>query len=157
MSQVWVTTSSNKVEPMVNSINAACEEGFVPDKLHFMKNPGVEAVVEEAIELTWDIIEAYDGEEPTVSVTELDDELEFERIKTHVISAVTDAVERGDEVAVDFTPGRKFMSAFAFAGGMNWGADHVYYFYVISDAYHGLLYPEIPRTAVTLYDFTELM
>ena len=65
------------------------------------------------------------------------------------------ARERDAEVAVDITPGRKFMSAIAFAAGMRYDADHVYYFYVSGEEHMGAFYPEIPRTATTLYDLTE--
>jgi len=141
---------------MVNPLNAACDRGFVPDRLYFLKNPGVEAEVDEAISIAETIIEAYNDDDPDVSITELEDELEFDKIRTHVQSAI-EASDDGDEVAVDFTPGRKFMSAIAFAAGMRYGADHVYYFYVSSPEYLGRLYPEIPRTAVDLFDFTEVV
>jgi hypothetical protein len=84
-----------------------------------------------------------------------DDEVEFDRIRTHIQEAIEESKERGDEVAVDITPGRKFMSAIAFAAGMRYGADHVYYFYLSSYGSYSGLYPEIPRTAVELYDFVE--
>ena len=64
-------------------------------------------------------------------------------------------VDVGAEVAVDITPGRKLMSAIAFAVGMEYDADHVFYFYISSEEYFDLLYPEIPRSAANLYDFSE--
>lgn len=155
MSRTWITTSSTRVGAMVNSINAACEEGFVPDHCYFLDNPEVEEAVQRAIEYTNAVVEAYGGDPPTVHLTSLEDEIEFDRIRTFVQEAIEEANARGDEVAVDITPGRKFMSAIAFAAGMRYGADHVYYFYLSSYGSWGGLYPEIPRSAIELIDFVE--
>ena len=120
-----------------------------------MENPEVADTVASAIDHTRTIVEAYGGDEPTFERTSVEDELEFDRIRTHVRDAIEAARERDAEVAVDITPGRKFMSAIAFAAGMRYGADHVYYFYLSSDEYYGQLYPEIPRTATNLFDLAE--
>jgi hypothetical protein len=155
MTRAWITTSSTHVEAMVNSLNAACEEGYVPDELHVLENPGVTEQVDRAIELASVIIDAYDGSDPAVNLTSLDSEVEFDRIQGHVKAAIERVHDDGGEVAVDITPGRKYMSAIAFAAGLRYGADHVYYFYLESSKYMGRLYPEMPRTATRLYDFTE--
>lgn len=155
MSQSWVTTASSNVEAMTNSLNAACDQGFVPSDIHVIELPTVKEQVDLALECATRTIEAYGGEDPDIHITAIDEEVHFERIHEHVRSAVEAANERGDEVAVDITPGRKFMSAIAFAAGMRYDADHVFYLYISSTDYFGRLYPEIPRSAVHLYDFTE--
>lgn len=157
MGKVWITTSSTTIESMVNSINAACDQNFIPEHLFFLKNPGVESEVDEAISIARTVVEAYSGEPPEITITELDHEREFHKIRAHVQEAIEEAAQADDEVAVDFTPGRKFMSAIAFAAGMRYDADHVFYFYVSSREYKGQLYPEIPRSAVDLIDFTEVV
>lgn len=155
MATAWITTSSTNVEAMVNSLNAACDQGFVPDELHLIENPGVTEEVDQALDLAATIISAYDGDEPDIHLTSLDSEVEFDRIRTHVRDAIERVHEADGEVAVDITPGRKFMSAIAFASGLRYDADHVFYFYLDSPAYFGRLYPDMPRTATHLYDFTE--
>ena len=55
MPKTWITTSSIHVTAMVNSLNAACEAGFVPDTLHFLESPGAESPVAEAVEAGWDV------------------------------------------------------------------------------------------------------
>lgn len=155
MSQSWVTTASTNVEAMTNSLNAACNQGFVPADIHVIEMPDVKDQVDLALAYATQTIEAYDGDEPDIHITAIDEEVEFELIHDHVQSAIQEAKEQGDEVAVDITPGRKFMSAIAFAAGMRYDADHVFYLYISSTDYFGRLYPEIPRTATHLYDFTE--
>lgn len=155
MTTAWITTSSTHVEAIVNGLNAACQEGYVPDELYLIENPGVTEEVDRALELAVEIITAHGGDEPAVDITTLEHETEFDRIRQHVKDAIDSVHERDGDVAVDITPGRKFMSAIAFAAGIRYGADHVYYFYLASADYLHTWYPELPRTATRLYDFTE--
>ena len=46
MSTAWITTSSTNIEAMVNSLNAACDQGFISDELHLIENPGVTELVD---------------------------------------------------------------------------------------------------------------
>jgi len=157
MTRTWVTTASTSVEAMVNPIIAACERGFVPERLNLVDNPGVSEQVTTALDLAAEVVTAYGGAEPDVEVTSLEREVDFEDIHAHVRDAVEATHEDGGAVAVDITPGRKFMSAISFAAGLRYDAEHVFYFYVDSPDYFGRLYPEIPRTATRLYDFTEAL
>lgn len=155
MPTAWITTSSTNIEAMVNSLNAACDQGFVPDELHLIENPGVTEQVDRALDLAATIISTYNGEEPEIHLTSLESEVDFEHIHSHVKNAIKRVHDEGGDVAVDITPGRKFMSAIAFATGLRYDADHVFYFYLDSPDYYGRLYPDMPRTATHLYDFTE--
>ena len=152
----WVTNGTTTLEAIVNPINAACERGFVPDRLYIIENPKVTDEVARAVDLTTEIVDAYEGEELDVRITSLDSELDFDRLYAHTREAIEEVHEDDGEVAVDFTPGRKFMSALAFATGMRYDADHVYYFY-LEDTPRGRVYPSIPRTKSRLYDFTEAL
>lgn len=155
MAGVWVTNSSTTVEAMINPLTAALDDGFEPDQVHLLETSEVRDEVDRFVQLTEDIFDAYGAEPPSFNRTGLDEEVQFERIRSHHHEAIEEAHDRGDEVAVDITPGRKFMSAIAFAAGMRYNADHVYYFYLSTTDHYGRLYPEIPRTAAQLYDFTE--
>jgi CRISPR/Cas system-associated protein Csm6 len=145
---------STHVESVANPLIAACEGGFVPDSIALLSNEGVEAHVSPVCELFEATTAAY-GSEATVDVTTLDGETDFEGIVDHIRTPI-DSASDGDAVAVDVTPGRKFMSAIAFQAGMQFGADHVYYLYLDSDAYFGVVFPDIPTTAAELIDFTEV-
>lgn len=155
MTNIWTTNSSTNVESMVNSINAACDRGFVPDQIHFLENPIVEEQVGRAVEISERIVDAYADESPDIDITSLEDETDFEGIWNHHQGIIEQATQAGHDVAIDITPGRKFMGAIAFAVGRQYNADHVFYFHLSSSAVFGRLYPEIPRPLARLYDFTE--
>jgi translation elongation factor EF-1alpha len=155
MGDVWVTNGSTSPEPVVNSLNAACEEGYVPDTLHLLANPKVTDQVEPIRSYAESIVMAYDGDNLDVRVTTLDTETDFGGIVAYYRDAIENARNRGEQVAVDVTPGRKYMSAIAFQAGIQFEADHVFYLLVESTRYYNHLYPEIPRTGLDLIDFAE--
>jgi hypothetical protein len=155
MGTAWVTAANPTPGPVVNSLNAACEAGYVPDRVHLLSNPSVADAVDSIESLTETIVGAYGQPDVTVHVEEVADETEFNGIVEYYRDAIARADAENDTVAVDVTPGRKFMSAIAFQAGIQFGADHVYYLLVDSSRYYELLYPEIPRSGLELIDFTE--
>lgn len=73
MAATWITNSSTNVVSMVNTINAACDEGFVPDRIHMLENPDGTEQVAEAMDRATTIVETYGETPPDVHVTTLDD------------------------------------------------------------------------------------
>lgn len=149
---VWITNASPNIEAVVNPVIAACDDGFVPDHVHLLGNPSVEDAGEEALGLVDETITTYEGD-ASLDAEMLADERDFEAIVEFYRRTLEDTPDDA-AVAVDVTPGRKFMSALAFQAGMRYGADHVFYLYLYSNAYYDRLYPEIPTTGVDLMDFT---
>lgn len=155
MDRVWVTSGSTNIEGMVNTLAAACNEEYVPETLHLLENPGITEPMAKATRLMREIVTAHGGSDPDIVVTSLDDETDFQGIVRHFRNAIVETQGEGGEVAVDVTPGRKFMSAIAFQSGIKYDADHLFYFHVDSSIYYRQVFADIPRTAATLIDFTE--
>lgn len=155
MGRVWITTGSTTFDAIVNPVTAACQRGYVPNTVFLLENPGVSDVVDRAVGTIAETIGAYGTDDPEVDITTLDTETAFEEVLAHLTDGIRTAQDADDAVAVDITPGRKFMSAIAFAAGMRYDADHVFYLYAGQSSYYGQSYAEIPRTDTTLYDFTE--
>ncbi|WP_206022041.1 hypothetical protein [Salarchaeum sp. JOR-1] len=156
MARIWITNGTPTMPGLLNPLAAACDNGYVPDEARILSNPGVAESVAAASDMFETIIDAHGGD-AAVSEHRLETETDFQGIIEFYRSAIEAAHENGDVIAVDVTPGRKFMSAIAFQAGFRFGADHVFYFYRKSGAYYGDLYSEIPRTATELIDFTEVM
>jgi len=162
MDSVWLSSGSTTVEAMVNPIAAACvgdgiETPFVPDTVYFLDNPGLDDAVETAGNLTQTVLEQHGVADPTIEVRSVDHETEFEQVAAEYRDVIDHAQTASAEVAVDVTPGRKFMSVIAFNAGTTFDVDHIFYFYLRSDAYYSRVYPDIPRPAATLHDFTEVL
>ena len=157
MERVWITNGSTSIAPIVNSLTAACEDGFLPTDIYMLSNPQIDEVTEQATTLMKTIVTAKDGVEPSVTVTEIEDETDFDEISMYLQSAIEAGQEAGAEIAVDITPGRRFWSVISFRAGLKYDVKHLVYTHVTSERYFGECYPEIPRTAIELIDFTEVL
>jgi len=127
MGAAWVTTGSPRPGPVINSLTAACEEGYVPDTIHVVSNPSVASETDDIVGIAEGILQVYDVDDPTVDRTELKSETDFTGLVDYFDDAISRARTQGDDVAVDVTPGRKFMSAIAFQAGIQFDADHIFY------------------------------
>lgn len=156
MARIWVTNGTPTMPGILNPVTAACDRGYVPDDVRVLSNPGVAEYVAEATDRFEVIVDAYGGD-ADVSVHDLDDETDFLGIIEFYRSTIEAARENSDTIAVDVTPGRKFMSAIAFQAGFKFDADHVFYFHRKAGGYYGQFYAEIPRTATDLIDFKEVL
>jgi hypothetical protein len=114
MDNVWVSSGSTTIEAMVNPIAAACagdglETAFVPDTVYFLDNPGLGEALSETKVLTRILLEQYGVESPTIKTGHVDHETDFQGIVSHFQDAISDAHDAAANVAVDVTPGRKFI------------------------------------------------
>lgn len=148
---------STHPESVANPLVAACEAGYEPTEIRLLTNPSVADHLETIRELLNSIMTAYARRGTTIETTDLDDETNFQGIIEHFRTPIEAAQDTDDAVAVDVTPGRKFMSALAFQVGMQYGADHVFYHHLASEEYFGELYSTIPRPATELIDFRALL
>ena len=154
MDRLWITNGSTKVGPVVNALAAACHDGYVPTDVYLLDNPSIEDVTGHAASMIKTIVTANGGEEPTVTVETIDEERDFDAIADYLRGAIE--ADEGAEVAIDVTPGRKFWSIISFRAGLTYDVDHLYYVHLDGD-YFGECYPTIPRTAIDLVDFTEVL
>ena len=140
---------------MTNPLLAACEDGYVPDSIRILSNPTVQQNVTPVVPFLETIITEYDGD-ATIDIQTIPEETAFASIGEFFRAGI-ERVGEDDHVAVDITPGRKFMSAIAFQAGIRYGADHVFYLLLDSSKFYGQVFPTIPRPAVDLIDFTEVV
>jgi hypothetical protein len=156
MERVWVTNGSTSVPPVVNGLSAACHNGYVPTRIHLLENPSIEHVTPGITSMMKTVVSANGGEEPDITVENIDDELDFPAIVEYLGTAIGDGDLNDAEIAVDVTPGRKFWSIISFRSAFEHDVDHIYYSHLKSDEYYGECFPTIPRTAIELIDFTEV-
>jgi hypothetical protein len=157
MDRVWITNGSTSIPPVVNPLIAACHDGYVPTDVYILNNPVIDDVTDAATSLIKTIITAQGGEEPSIIVETIDEETDFEAITTYLQSAIEAGDEANADTAVDISPGRRFWSVISFQAGIKHDVDHLYYSHVKTEAYFGETYPTIPRTAINLIDFTEVI
>ena len=157
MDRVWITNGSTSIPPVVNSLAAACDGEYVPTEIYVLSNPVIGDVTEAATSLMKTVVTAHGGEEPEITVETIDDETDFAAIFEYVQSAIDAGEAAGSAVAIDITPGRRFWSIISFQAGIKNDVDHLFYSHVQTEAYFGECYPVIPRSAIDLIDFTEVV
>lgn len=155
MERIWITNGSTSIAPVLNPLAAACHDGYVPDKIHILENPIISDVTESVTTMMKTVVTAAGGDEPEIEVHQIDDEVNFDAIIDYLQQSIATANNIGADVAVDVTPGRKFWSIISFQAGINADVDHLYYIHLETGDYFGSVYPEIPRSAIELIDFTE--
>ena len=102
------------------------------------------------------VVVKYGGDDPDLSVTHLDEETDFQRIVDHFRGPISQVRDDGGTVAVDITPGRKFMSEIAFQARIQFKADNVFYLYLAESQFYGRIYAGVPKPTVELIDFQEV-
>ena len=157
MGRVWITNGSTSIAPVVNPLTAACHEEYVPTDIYVLDNPIIEDVTEAATSLMKTVVTAHGGEEPTITVESLDEETNFDAIIAYLQSAIETGNDAGADIAIAITPGRRFWSVISFQAGIKHEVDHLFYSHIKTEAYFGESYPTIPRTALDLIDFTEVI
>nr|MDO8080120.1 hypothetical protein [Candidatus Freyarchaeota archaeon] len=155
--RVWVTTVGSSVFAVVNPLWAACiRDGFVPGRVHLLKNRKVERNVAPVKDWVARVLECYDVK-PVFEEHDCDEE-DMDAFAKVFIGVVRS--EAGNEIAVDMTPGRKFMSACAMAvamadRGQKFNVSKLYYLYLFNAAYQDRPYILIPFNQQRLVNVLE--
>jgi hypothetical protein len=126
-------------------------DGYVPDHFVFLVNKKLKAkwvdTVTHWIPL---IVSEYSSKKPEIVLHEFK-ETDFSSIKNAYKELVCSLKKEG-QVAVDITPGRKYMSAIAMEIGLSMEIDHVYYLHLSDYSYENSPYPLVPLTRHELID-----
>lgn len=158
--KVWLTTVGTSPFAVVNTLWAACkdkEENYVPERIYLIKNEIVERGGHVAKVKKWieKIVTEFGVEEVEIKEENANEE-EFKTFAKTIGNIVKKEKEEGNEIAVDMTPGRKFMSAFVMYLGIGEGvdpkADRVYYLHLTDMSYKDKPYIEIPMPKQKLYE-----
>ena len=80
MVTAWLTTMSTNLEAVLNPLLAACENGFQPDELHVLDNPGVGDEFDDIISMMEHVVVEYGGDEPELFITTLESETDFQAL-----------------------------------------------------------------------------
>jgi len=153
--RTWVSMVGSSVFAVVNPVWASCRSGYVPDAVYLLANRKVMDNLERVEKILRAIISEY-GKEPEIRVIELA-ETDFRGIASAVGGVIKREKLTGSEVAVDMTPGRKFMSAIMMYSGLGEDvevkADRVYYLHLEeSNRYSERPWIRIPAVYQNLYD-----
>lgn len=148
--KVWVTTAGFEEFGITNSLWLAVNlKGFKPEKVYILANDNEK--VRKATETARKIVkEEYKAE--VIEITFKDQD--FNDYKNKLKEVLEK--EKNNEVAIDVTHGRKYMSIFSFNLADKYNVKHVYYAHLKDVAKYGKKpIDEIPITFFKMVDFVE--
>ncbi len=155
--RVWITVVGMSPFAVVNPLWAACrQDNFVPERIYLLVNEKVKKKgnVDRVREILDTLISEF-GIRAEIKEVEAE-ETDFKRFAETIGGILKEEKQAGSEVAVDMTPGRKFMSAFAMYLGIGESvadkADRVYYLHLIDTSYMDKPYIEIPLPKQELFE-----
>lgn len=155
---VWVTSVGRSPFAVVNPLWAAAkQEDYIPGRIYLLKNRAVEDCgnVAKVIKLLKKLVLEFADREAEIKEIYAE-ETDFQNFMKTIGGILREEKGLGNEVAVDMTPGRKFMSAIAMYSGVGDRvknrADRVYYLHLDNNIYQNRPYMLIPMVKQKLYD-----
>lgn len=157
----WVTVVGWSPMAVVNTIWAACEQGVVPQRVVLLATPdepSIERSVQTVERYLHALLPAFGVENPAIVRHPIDEDnlLGFGRTLAHVLQTER---KRAQNLVLDTTAGRKYMSAFGVAYGqrIELNLEKVYYNHLLSQRYADVPHPLIPRHEQRLYDLKAML
>ncbi len=153
----WITTVGPSPFAVINTFWAAAErDRWIPQRIFLIYNdetmqhiPGITQVMER-------IVEEYGGSKPEIECVTIDEDDLGEVFATYR-RVIEDERELGNEIAIDITPGRKYMSAFSLYAGLKGGSiDRIYYIHIHGKKFMNIPYPMIPTSYCDLEDIVSI-
>ena len=149
----WISFVGNSPVAVINTIWAACKEGFVPGKIHLIYTSGEHGTRKFAIivrDMLHKLLPYYDITDPEIVLHEVPNEPKINEYSKVIESILK---EETNEVAVDITPGRKFMSVFLYHIALRFdNVTRIYYLLLKDTTYQNSLYPTIPMPLLALFN-----
>jgi hypothetical protein len=157
----WVTVVGWSPMAVVNTIWQACERGIIPQRVILLASPG-EASVQRSVSIIQRYLQAmlprFGVDKPTIEQKPINED-DFMGFRNTLAKVLDEERQRSHQVVVDTTPGRKYMSAFAIALGLQQSPklERVYYNHMLDQRYNDVAHPLIPRHEQQLYDLMEVL
>ncbi len=153
--RTWITNVDRRfLFSTINPLWAACVlDSFIPEKVILITGGGLERKTESIRTWLTSIIQGY-GKEPIFEECMLDEDdiNSYYNSFVHLIKK-----EKENEIALDITPGRKFMSAIMMSGGLKLKISRVYYLHLKDYSFVERPFVTIPLAYQKLKNIRELV
>lgn len=150
--KAWISIIGSSPFAVINTMWAACKiDNYIPNRVLFIINQNLnEKDIETVYQWTETLLKEYGVENPQIISKKIEED-DFGDIEDVFRRNISSLKQKG-EVAVDITPGRKYMSAIAMHCGLAGGVSHVYYLHLKESEYYGSPFPLIPIKKQQLID-----
>ena len=153
----WITTIGPSPFAVINTFWAAVErDSWISERIFLIYNeetvqylPGISKVMES-------IILEHGGKRPEIRCTSINEDDLAQVYRTYQ-RVIDEERKNENEIAIDITPGRKYMSAFSMHAGLKNGSiDRIYYIHIRGRKFMNQPYPMIPVPYCDLEDIVSI-
>jgi hypothetical protein len=156
--KTWITSIGIAHHAVVNTLWAAvAEKEWIPDRIYLLTNDRTKKDAVAIPQRMEAIVLHYGGEKLDFRL-KVFDETDLEGLFRLYSGIIEQETGEGNEISVDITPGRKFMSAFALYCSLNRRENvrNIFYFHIMDDEFLDRAYPFLPINSFTLRNLIEL-
>jgi hypothetical protein len=160
--KVWISTVGWSPFAVVNPLWAACfsenELNFIPEKVVLFNNAKDDSLIEKNLQIVqeWviNILNQYGIEEPIIEPVEAD-----ESDMNDFVDVFNETIEKykNEQIAIDMTPGRKFMSSIAMNIAVKHQVEKLYYLQLWGRQYLNRPFIKIPSPNQKLINILEYL
>ena len=160
--KIWISTVGWSPFAVINPLWAACffeeELNFIPEKVVLFNNADQNPKIKKNLEKVRDwiirILNEYGVDDPIIEPIEAEERniIEFKDVFMETFKKYKD-----QRVAIDMTPGRKFMSSIAMRIAIVHKVDKLYYLQLWGQEYQNVPFIQIPFTNQKLINILEFV
>ena len=153
----WITTVGPSPFALINTYWAAVErDGWISNRIFLIYNEQTRSLLPGIAKVLTKITTEISGSIPEIRFSLIDED-DLEKVFRTYQKIINDERDIGNKIAIDITPGRKYMSAFSLYAGLKEGSiDKIYYIHIRGKKFMNHPYPMIPAPYCDLEDIVSI-
>lgn len=153
----WITTIGPSPFAVINTLWAAVDrDQWIPERIFLVYNEETKNLLPGISMAMGSIVTEAGGKKPEIRCFDIDED-DLSGVYRTYKDIIESEREMGNAIAIDITPGRKYMSAFSMYAGMKDGSiEKIYYIHIRGKKFMNQPYPMIPLPYCDLEDIVSL-
>lgn len=153
----WITTVGPSPFALINTFWAAADrDGWFSDRIFLVYNEKTQSLLPGISGALTKITEEYSNKTPEIRCSLIDED-DLEDVFRTYQRIINEERDLKNSIAIDITPGRKYMSAFSLYAGLKDGSiDRIYYIHIRGKKFMNQPYPMIPAPYCDLEDIVSI-
>jgi hypothetical protein len=153
----WITTVGPSPFALINTFWAAVErDKWVSERIFLIYNEQTQSLLPGISQALTRIVKENGSRAPEIRCKLINEDDLGNVFKTYQ-KVINDERDLGNKIAIDITPGRKYMSAFSLYAALKEGSiDKIYYIHIRGKKFMNQPYPMIPVPYCDLEDIVSI-
>ncbi|MHA1593914.1 MAG: CRISPR-associated ring nuclease [Candidatus Baldrarchaeia archaeon] len=154
---VWITFVGVSLAAICNTIWMCYDLDILrPNVFYLIYNEKTRDLMYDARDLISEICKTYGIPNPQIAGIKTKED-DLDQISREIRKILKFETKKGSRIAVDLTPGRKYMTLILAIIAAQFNVDHAFYLHLKDPQYQNELYPRIPQPLQELYDLNRIL